>query len=108
MDQSYVNKPSGNSSRKSHSPESHSQLTVDNCSTGTLVQFPRTKNFNVREVLALVGGGKATHYNRLNPKSPYYDELYPRPVKNGRLSIFIASEVATYLASRIAIRDNDP
>lgn len=70
--------------------------------------LPVTKNFGTNEVLMLVGGSKATHYNRLNPKSPYYDPAYPKPIKNGRLSIYLSSEVTAYLANRVSVRDNDP
>lgn len=70
--------------------------------------LPLAKNYDIREVLSLVGGSKATHYNRLNPKSRYYDSDYPKPIKNGRLSVYLATEVNGYLAGRVAARDNDP
>ena len=69
---------------------------------------PFAKNYGIGEVLSLLGGSRATHYNRLNPKSPYFDPLYPKPIKNGRLSIYLSSEVAAYLADRVSVRDNDP
>ena len=68
---------------------------------------PFTKNYDTGEVLSLLGGSRATHYNRLNPKSPYYDPTYPKPIKNGRLSIYLSSEVNAYLANRIYVRDSD-
>ena len=70
--------------------------------------WPIAKNFGTNEVLMLMGGSKATHYNRLNPKSPYYDPAYPKPIKNGRLSIYLSSEVTAYLENRVSIRDSDP
>ena len=70
--------------------------------------MPHGKNYGIGDLLKLLGGSKATHYNRLNPKSPYFDPRYPKPIKNGRLSIFIASEVAAYIAGRVSVRDSDP
>lgn len=67
--------------------------------------LPVAKNYSTREFLNIVGGSKATHFNRLNPKSRYYDPKYPRPIKNGRLSIYLASETAAYLTGRVTARD---
>ncbi len=69
---------------------------------------PFAKNYGTVEVLRLLGGSRATHYNRLNPKSLYYDPAYPKPIKNGRLSIYLSSEVTAYLENRVSVRDSDP
>lgn len=69
---------------------------------------PVAKNYGTGEVLSLLGGSRATHYNRLNPKSPYFDPRYPKPIKNGRLSIYLATEVSAYLTALATARDEDP
>ena len=69
---------------------------------------PVAKNYGTGEVLSLLGGSRATHYNRLNPKSPYFDPRYPKPIKNGRLSIYLATEVSAYLTVLATARDEDP
>ncbi len=55
------------------------------------------------EVLALTGFKRSTLYNRLNPKSPWYDPQFPRPIRLSPTSGIVGwylSEVLTWCATR--------
>lgn len=46
--------------------------------------------------------GRNAIYERLNPKSPRYDEDFPKPITVGSTSVrWVASEVQTYIARKI-------
>jgi prophage regulatory protein len=51
-------------------------------------------------------GGKRTGsiYKRINPSSPRYDATFPRPVKIGGRTLWVATELDTWLAAQIAKR----
>lgn len=48
--------------------------------------------------------GKSTIYDWLNPKSPRYDETFPKPFKLSAKSIgWLSSEVDAWLLNRVAL-----
>lgn len=64
----------------------------------------------IKEVLLRLGYSRSTVYLRLDPKSPYYDPSFPRPVKlsvhaNGRGAVaWVEAEVEAWVAERMASR----
>lgn len=95
----------GRVSRQEVSPAQVSSETIAKRAAYQFLPKQHAGNFSLSELLKLVGGSKATHYNRLNPRSPYFDPLYPRPVKNGRLNIYLAADVNEFFAARALARD---
>lgn len=44
-------------------------------------------------------------YNKLNPRSKYFDETFPKPIRLGTSSVgWIESEVDSWIASRADLR----
>lgn len=44
-------------------------------------------------------------YNKLNPRSKYYDETFPKPIRLGASSVgWIESDVDAWIASRADLR----
>ncbi|MBV7394119.1 helix-turn-helix transcriptional regulator [Mameliella sediminis] len=53
------------------------------------------------EANKITGKSRSATYNALNPKSPYYDPTFPKPVKVGSRAIgFHLSELEAWVASR--------
>ncbi len=62
------------------------------------------KVLRMKQLVAVVGLGKSTVYDYLNPKSPRYDPTFPKPVKLGASAVgWIDHEVTVWLESRIAV-----
>lgn len=54
-----------------------------------------------REVEKLTGLSRSAIYERLNPKSPYFDPTFPRPVKLGLRAVgWRVGEITTWQQSR--------
>lgn len=68
------------------------------------------KLIRLRDLLALTACSRSTVYMRLDPKSPYHDPTFPRPIKlsphaNGRGAVaWVESEVQAWIAERMASR----
>jgi prophage regulatory protein len=59
-----------------------------------------------RQLEGRTGLSRSTIYDRLDPKSPRYDPLFPRPIKLGGSAIgFVESEVDAWIAIQIKERD---
>lgn len=41
------------------------------------------KILRISEVIAMLGLSRSTIYDRMNPRSPRYDETFPKPIKLG-------------------------
>lgn len=58
------------------------------------------------EVKALTGLSRSSIYQKINPKSPYHDKLFPRPVSLASVSrgavAWVDHEVQNWLRLRIA------
>ncbi|ALE55200.1 hypothetical protein AC233_11335 [Burkholderia sp. HB1] len=61
------------------------------------------KVLRMKQLVLMVGLGKSTVYDYLNPKSPRYDPTFPKSVKLGASAVgWIDHEVTAWLESRIA------
>lgn len=50
-----------------------------------------------------IGLSRSSIYDRINPKSPYYDPTFPKPISLGGSSVgWLESEIDEWIASRIA------
>nr|WP_280563539.1 MULTISPECIES: AlpA family transcriptional regulator [unclassified Chromohalobacter] len=59
----------------------------------------------LKSVMQKTGLSRSSVYNKLDPKSPYYDPEFPRQVKLGRVSVaWVESEVDTWIDSIIENR----
>lgn len=68
--------------------------------------YSALKILRLKQMLAVVNISKSNAYDKLNPKSPRYDPLFPKPIKLGGRSIgFIESEIQGWLQLRAAARD---
>ncbi|VVE89879.1 helix-turn-helix transcriptional regulator [Pandoraea bronchicola] len=48
------------------------------------------------------GISRSTVYNKINPKSKYYDDAFPKPIRLGPGSVgWLEAEVNAWLASRV-------
>lgn len=66
----------------------------------------------IREVCKRLSISKSTIYDWMNPKSPRFDGLFPRPVKIGRMATgWLESEINEWLmikADRFRSLDHQP
>ncbi len=57
-----------------------------------------------RDLEARLRLSRSTIYDKLNPKSPRYDETFPKPIRLGEASVgWLSHEVDAWLASRIEL-----
>lgn len=61
---------------------------------------PGERLIRLSEVLAITGESKTTAYE--NMASPDPESRHPLPIKDGRASLFVLSEVHAYIAGKIA------
>lgn len=67
-----------------------------------IVTTPEEVLLRRQDVERLTRLGRNAIYERLNPKSPRYDQDFPKPVNVGSTSVrWVASEVQTYIARKI-------
>jgi prophage regulatory protein len=58
------------------------------------------------EVQARTALSRSAIYAKLDPKSPYYDQTFPKPIPLGGRSIgWVESEIDAWIQSRISHRD---
>jgi prophage regulatory protein len=63
---------------------------------------PRLRILRIREVKYLVGLAESTIYDRMDPKSPRYDSLFPRPIKLGASAVgWVEASINEWIQSRI-------
>lgn len=68
--------------------------------TKTLKKILRLKR--LKEKMGISG---SSIYNKLNPRSKYFDETFPKPIRLGASSVgWLESEVDAWLASRAESR----
>ncbi|WP_064024594.1 AlpA family phage regulatory protein [Methylomonas koyamae] len=65
------------------------------------------KLLRIRDVIALTGLSRSTIYAKLDRRSPYYDEEFPKPRKlskgkNGAIA-WLLSEIENWQLTRLAI-----
>jgi prophage regulatory protein len=57
----------------------------------------------LRQVILRVGLSRSTIYDRINPKSPRYDDSFPKPIKIGASAIgWIEASIIEWIESKIA------
>ncbi|EKS5987656.1 helix-turn-helix transcriptional regulator [Salmonella enterica subsp. enterica serovar Sandiego] len=62
---------------------------------------PQPRILRMRELTRTVGLSRSTIYEKLNPKSRYYDETFPKPVRLGASSVgWRSTSVDEWIASR--------
>ena len=67
-----------------------------NISSNSPCKIIRLKRLNDK-----TGISRSSVYNKLNPRSKYYDPAFPKPVRLGAASVgWLESEVDAWLASR--------
>lgn len=63
---------------------------------------PRIRVLRIRDVADITGYSRSAIYDRLNPKSPRYDEDFPRPFKLGISAVgWLESSVHAWIAMRV-------
>lgn len=57
--------------------------------------------YRLNQVKAITGLGRSSIYNFINPKSPYFDPSFPKPIKLGTRAVgWLSSQVFLWVASR--------
>lgn len=63
---------------------------------------PMTNVLRLKRLKEKTGISRSTVYNKINPKSKYYDAAFPKPIRLGPGSIgWLEVEVNAWLASRV-------
>lgn len=58
----------------------------------------------IRQVQERIGLSRSAIYDRINPKSPRYDDTFPRPVKIGQSAVgWLESSVNEWIERRLLI-----
>jgi len=74
--------------------------------TGSVSPTELNVILRITQVQARIGLSRSSIYLRLDPKSPFYDDTFPKPVRLGVNSRgFIQSEVDAWIESLILARD---
>lgn len=88
-----------NSQKQSTPAVATEQAPVNNPTISTELRVLR-----ILQVVEKLSIGKSTIYDWLNPKSPRYDETFPKPFKLGGKAIgWLSSEVDAWLLNRVAL-----
>ena len=67
------------------------------CGTASPQKDPKTIA-RLDMLLALIGISRSTVYNRINPKSKYYDPMFPRPIRLGARAVgWVLEDVYAYI-----------
>ncbi|WP_116426030.1 helix-turn-helix transcriptional regulator [Pseudomonas citronellolis] len=57
----------------------------------------------LKQLVGLIGLSRSSIYDRMNIKSPRYDETFPRPIKLGKAAVgWIESDICVWIESRIS------
>ncbi|WP_053270004.1 helix-turn-helix transcriptional regulator [Pseudomonas chlororaphis] len=60
----------------------------------------------LKQLTERLGLGRSTIYDRMNTKSPRYDETFPKPIKLGASAIgWIDSEITTWIEQRMSAKE---
>jgi prophage regulatory protein len=56
----------------------------------------------LKRVVEVVGLSRSTIYDRINPKSPRYDDTFPQPIRLGGASVgWLYSDIKIWIESRV-------
>lgn len=65
-----------------------------------------TRILRMRHVTAQLGISRSAVYDWMDPKSPRFDNTFPKPIRLGRASIgWLSTDIESFIGSRIARRD---
>ena len=68
------------------------------------VSSPRI--LRLKQLTERIGLGRSTIYDRMDAKSPRYDETFPKPIKLGAAVIgWIDSEITTWIELRMPTKE---
>ena len=60
-----------------------------------------TRLLRTKEAIARIGLSRSSFYERLNPRSPYFDSSFPSPVQIGQSAMgYREDEIDAWIASR--------
>lgn len=69
-------------------------MSVNQKSPNTILRLKKLKE--------KMGISSSTIYNKLNPRSKYFDEMFPKPIRLGLSSVgWLESEVDAWLSHRV-------
>lgn len=64
------------------------------------------KIFNIKTVIEVTALSRSTIYEMINPKSRYYDETFPKPVRLTEVRVgWVSQEIYDWLELKIAKRE---
>lgn len=64
------------------------------------------KIFNIKTVIEVTALSRSTIYEMINPKSKYYDETFPKPVRLTEVRVgWVSQEIYDWLELKIAKRE---
>ncbi|OUY07431.1 helix-turn-helix transcriptional regulator [Acinetobacter populi] len=64
------------------------------------------KIFNIKTVIEVTALSRSTIYEMINPKSRYYDETFPKPVRLTEVRVgWVSQEIYDWLEVKIAKRE---
>lgn len=64
------------------------------------------KILRLKQLTERIGLGRSTIYDRMDVKSPRYDETFPKPIKLGAAAIgWIDSEITTWIELRMPAKE---
>ena len=61
-----------------------------------------TRALTIKAVAERIGRSRASIYEMMDKKSPRFDATFPKPFKIGIKTLFVESEIETYLRAKIA------
>lgn len=62
--------------------------------------------FNINTVIEITGLSRSTIYELINPKSDYYNPIFPKPVRLTEIRVgWVSHEIYDWLESKIAQRE---
>ncbi|WP_165720796.1 helix-turn-helix transcriptional regulator [Bordetella trematum] len=57
----------------------------------------------LKQLTSIIGLGRSTVYDFLNPRSPRYDPTFPKPIKLGAAAVgWLEHEISLWLDQRVA------
>lgn len=79
---------------------------VSNGCITTEINLHTTRLIDIKELTRLTGDSRSGAYNKMNPRSEYYDEDHPVGVRLGKHAVrYRLDEVLAYIASRPRVRN---
>ena len=62
--------------------------------------------FNIKAVIEITGLSRSTIYELINPKSDYYDPIFPKPIRLTEIRVgWVSQEIYDWLEMKISQRE---